>query len=86
MVTMRMGQDDGLDRQSGDLAKLSKNVGGCRSRFSCVDNDQTIIADDHIDIRSSKAEGLVDIVSQLDNFLFEIRRMGFQFGMHNGLS
>ena len=85
MVTMRMRQDDCLDRQVRDLAEFSQNIRGGSRCLGCVDDDQTVIAHNHIDIRGGKAESHIDIIRQLDNFAGEIIRMRFQFRMHVNL-
>ena len=77
MVTMRMRQDDCLDRQVRDLAEFSQNIRGGSRCLGCVDDDQSVIAHNHIDIRSCKAEGHIDIIRQLDNLAGEVFRVRF---------
>jgi hypothetical protein len=77
-----MGQNNGLDRQIRDLAKLGQNVLSRRRRLRGVNDDQPIVAYNHVNIGRCKTEGLIDIIRKLHDFLFEISWVSFEFGMH----
>ncbi len=83
MIAVRVRQNDRLDRQIRDFAKLGKDILCRRSGFTGVDDDQTIIADNHVNIGRRKAKSLVNIVCKLNDFFFKILRMRFEFRVHS---
>ena len=72
MVTVRVGVDDGFDRLVGDFTKFFDDCFGCFGHHAGVDDDHTVVANDHRDVGHTVTDGNVDVVGDLHDLFFEL--------------